>query len=239
MSYECRYARCAGVALRATASSIVRPSTNCSAITCIACRMAIRTTGSPARAAKRAYQARASRASSRSMRVSLPVSISPHVDALTSSESDSPRCRSQSPRESLSRISASAVAASGIRSNASATHISSTPSGVDRSYSRRKDSMPPDASRSPRTASTHARACAPIACTAASSCVTCAARATSVARSSARNASRIAAPSGVSGYNAISGTAGSRAATVSPADGAPRAASSGARARRACRSSSS
>ncbi len=37
----------------------------------------------------------------RSIRVSLPVSISPQVDALTSSESDSPRWRSQSPRDKL------------------------------------------------------------------------------------------------------------------------------------------
>ena len=204
MSYEWRYAECAVVRLCATASSIVRPSTNCSAITFIACRTANRTTGSPARATKRSYHARGSRASSRSMRVSRPVSISPHVDALTSNESEAPRWFSQSPRASLSRISASAVAVSGMRSSASAMHISSTPSGVDRSYCCRNDSMPPCDGRSSRTDSTHARACAPIARAVASSCVTCDASATSVVRSSARYASRIAAPSGPSGIMSAS-----------------------------------
>ena len=240
MSYECRYAFCSAVPLRATASLIVRPSTNCSAITFIAWRTATRTTGSPARAAKRPYHARGSRASSRSMRVSLPVSISPHVDALTRSESDAPRCRSQSPRDSLSRISASAVAASGIRSNASATHISSTPSGVERSYCCRNDSMPPCDCRSLRTASTHARACAAIARVSASVCVSWAASATSTARSSARNAARIAAPSGVSGSSGIVSSAVSMGGTgFILADDGRRAVASIARAPRACRWSSS
>ena len=48
--------------------------------------------------------------------------------------------RSQSASPSLSRISLSAVARSGMRSSASATHISSTPSSLDRSYWRMKAS---------------------------------------------------------------------------------------------------
>ena len=69
-----------------------------------------------------------------------PVSIRPQVEALTSSELDWPTCESQSASPSLSRISLSAVAWSGMRSRASATHISSTPSSEDRSYSRMKAS---------------------------------------------------------------------------------------------------
>ena len=46
-----------------------------------------------------------------------------------------PRCGAQSPCEILSRISASRVSASGIRSSASARHISATPSCEDSAYS--------------------------------------------------------------------------------------------------------
>ncbi len=200
MSYECRYAFCSAVWLRATASPIVRPSTNCSAISFIACRIATRTTGSPARATKRSYHARGSRASSRSMRVSLPVSIRPHVEALTSSESDSPRWRSQSPRESLSRMSASAVAASGMRSkrfgDAHQQHALGRRKVV--LLQERLDAalrLPLGAHGLDPRARLRRRSRAPLLRPAS----TCAASATSVVRSSARNASRIAAPSGASG----------------------------------------
>lgn len=56
----------------------------------------------------------------------------PQAAALTKSEGLLPRCACQSPPRSLSRISASRVAASGMRSKASARHISATPSCEDR-----------------------------------------------------------------------------------------------------------
>ena len=60
----------------------------------------------------------------------------------------------------LSRISRSTVSASGMRSSASARHISATPSCEDSAYSWRNASMPPLPSRSRRTASTSRRAVA-------------------------------------------------------------------------------
>ena len=72
MSNEWRSFACAPSRLRASASPIVRPITNCSAITFIACRIATRTTGSPARATTRSYHAFGSRASSLSSRVRRP-----------------------------------------------------------------------------------------------------------------------------------------------------------------------
>ncbi len=56
MSNEWRKRALPPVRLRASASAIVRPMTNCSAISRIACRIATRTTGSPARATTRSYQ---------------------------------------------------------------------------------------------------------------------------------------------------------------------------------------
>ncbi len=158
MSNEWRKRALPAARLRASASVIVRPMTNCSPISRIACRIATRTTGSPARATTRSYQLAGSLADSASICVSLPVSISPQVDALTSSDGLCPRCFCQSPRESLSRISRSAVSASGMRNSASATHISSTPSCVDKSYCCRNDSMPALPACRARTASTQPRA---------------------------------------------------------------------------------
>ena len=169
MSNEWRKRALPAERLRASASAIVRPMTNCSAISRIACRIATRTTGSPARATTRSYQLAGSLADSASICVSLPVSISPQVDALTSSDGLCPRCFCQSPRESLSRISRSAVSASGMRNSASATHISSTPSCVDRSYCCRNDSMPALPAWRARTASTQPRARALIRADAAAS----------------------------------------------------------------------
>ena len=173
--------------------------TNCSAITFIACLSATRTTGSPARATIRSYHAFGSRAWSLSIRVRRPVSIKPHVDALTSNESDAPRCFSQSPRDSLSRISRSAVSASGMRSSASAMHMRSTPSCVDRSYCCRKDSTPGLPCCRLRTPSTQVRARCAIAAAASPATAASSARRATVRRSSARNAARTAALSGWAG----------------------------------------
>src|SRR5476649_340968 len=62
---------------------------------------------------------------------SLPVISRPQVAALTNIDGDSPRCLRQSPLLILSAIRRSAVALSGMRSSASARHISATPSSDD------------------------------------------------------------------------------------------------------------
>ena len=72
----------------------------------------------------------------------LPVSIKPHVEALTNVESLLPMCDFQSPSSNLSLISFSAVPLSGILSKASAIHISTIPSLDDKSYSFIKASTP-------------------------------------------------------------------------------------------------
>ena len=56
---------------------------------------------------------------------SLPVISRPQAAALTNSDGLCPRCEPQSPLPILSRISASAVSGSGMRSSASARHIKS------------------------------------------------------------------------------------------------------------------
>src|SRR5690606_11765945 len=124
-------------------SPMVRPMTNWWPMIRIAWRTARRTTGSPTRPTRRLN---APGTSWRVMSLRLtrrPVSISPQVEALTSTDSLWPRCFSQSASPSLSRISLSAVSWSGMRSSASATHISSTPSSLPRSYWRMKASIAP------------------------------------------------------------------------------------------------
>ncbi|MCY1195365.1 hypothetical protein D9M72_66830 [compost metagenome] len=74
---------------------------------------------------------------------SLPVIIRPQVAALTNSDWEPPMCDFQSPRATLSRISASRVARSGMRSSASARHISATPSWLDSENSWISPSTPP------------------------------------------------------------------------------------------------
>ncbi len=199
--------------LRDSASAIVRPMTNCSAINRIACRIATRTTGSPARATTRSYQLAGSLADSASICVSLPVSIRPQVDALTSSDGLCPRCFCQSPRESLSRISRSAVSASGMRNSASATHISNTPSCVERSYCCRNDSIPALPAWRARTASTQARARAMIRAESAGSKLASGSRRATRRASSARKSARIDVASGCSGSNGpvmLAGSSGCR-----------------------------
>ena len=74
---------------------------------------------------------------------SLPVIIRPHVAAFTNSDGAWPMCDFQSPLLILSRISASRVARSGMRSSASARHISATPSWLDSENSWINPSTPP------------------------------------------------------------------------------------------------
>ena len=92
----------------------------------IAWVIAWRTTGSPEReTSMRRTEAKSPSRFSRE--ITRPVSIKAHVEALTKRDSDRPRWRCQSAPPILSLISRSAVSASGIRSSASARHISTTP----------------------------------------------------------------------------------------------------------------
>ena len=124
------------------ASSIVRPVTNCSPMRRMATSTPARMIGSPLRAMRRVSAA--DRLCSLVVVTSLPVSTRPQVAALTNSDGLWPTCARQSPGESLSRISASRVAASGMRSSASARHISATPSWLDSEYSWMRPSTPLD-----------------------------------------------------------------------------------------------
>ena len=99
-----------------------------------------RITGSPARATSRVSAAPSPRSST--LPTSLPVTTRPQVAALTNSDFSPPRCDPQSPSAILSRISASRVAVSGMRSSASARHISATPSWLDSAYSCTSPSTP-------------------------------------------------------------------------------------------------
>ena len=100
-------------------------------------RSAVRITGSPIRCTTRAIMpARPPPASSSAS--TRPVSMNAQADAFTVRLSAWPRCACQSAVAMRSSISASAVAASGMRSSASARHNSATPSRVPRLYSRRK-----------------------------------------------------------------------------------------------------
>ena len=100
----------------------------------IAWSTASRITGSPTRAISRRIvpPATGPRVPAGSPR---PVSISAQVEALTNSDSLWPRCGSSRLRRAC-RGSAVAGLLSGMRSSASARHISATPSGVESPYSR-------------------------------------------------------------------------------------------------------
>ena len=130
------------VAALPSASSMVRPVTNCSPISRMATSTPARMIGSPPRAMSRVSAA--DRPCSLVVVTSLPVSTRPQVAALTNSDGLWPTWARQSPGASLSRISASRVAASGMRSSASARHISATPSWLDSEYSWIRPSTPPD-----------------------------------------------------------------------------------------------
>ena len=92
----------------------------------------------------------------------LPVTSRPHAAALTNSDGDAPTCVDQSPLLILSRIRRSRVAASGMRSSASARHMSAMPSRLSSENSSISASTPPAFERSTRTAcaSVEPRACA-------------------------------------------------------------------------------
>ena len=124
----------------------------------IACRMAVRTIGSPLRLISRPSVDRKFLCALSDNATSFPVSISPQVEALTSTDELLPRCDSQSASPSLSAISFSAVSSSGMRSNASARHIRTTPSSEERSYSCMKASSKPCSALRARTEPTSAQA---------------------------------------------------------------------------------
>ena len=109
---------------------MVSASTNCSARMRIAWRMAARATGSPSRATNCFRLDEKSSCGASRQRASVPVSIRAQSAALETKEASS-FVKLQLPEESLSRSKASAVCGSGMRSSASATHISATPSRVE------------------------------------------------------------------------------------------------------------
>ena len=119
--------------LLTSASAIVWPVTNCSPIMRNPRSTPLRINGSPPRPMMRVMAAL--RPPSEVVAVSLPVISSPQVAALTNSEELLPRCACQSAVEILSRIMASRVAESGMRSSASARHISAMPSWLESEYS--------------------------------------------------------------------------------------------------------
>ncbi len=108
---------------------MVSPVTNCLPSMRMARSTAVRITGSPLRAIRRVSAV--DRLFSLVVATSLPVITRPQVAALTKIDGLWPRWARQSPRASLSRISRSAVAASGTRSSASARHIRAMPSWLE------------------------------------------------------------------------------------------------------------
>ena len=159
----------------------------------IAWRTARRIIGPPARPISRLNALWTSRLVSSARSTRWPVSISPQVEALTSTESDWPTWRFQSASPSLSRISLSAVSGSGMRSSASATHISSTPSSLPRSYWRMKASITPWCRARTRTRLTRSAAAACAALRSASGRRACSSRARTCSASSRAQPAVIAA----------------------------------------------
>ena len=125
----------------------------------MACRTAKRIAGSPMRPIRRLNAPPVLRSVSPARFTKRPVSIKPHVEAFTNNEVDFPTWESQSASPNLSRISLSAVPWSGIRSKASATHISNTPSSELKSYSRMKASTIAGSEARRRVRSTKPIAC--------------------------------------------------------------------------------
>ena len=112
---------------------MVSPVTNCSPIRRMAMSTPLRIIGSPLLPIMRLREE--VRPASLCVDTSLPVSNRPQVAALTNSDGLLPRCGCQLPVLILSRIRASRVPLSGIRSSASARHIRATPSWDDRENS--------------------------------------------------------------------------------------------------------
>ena len=125
----------------ASASEMVWPVTNCSPISFMARCTPWRISGSPPLPISRVSDE--VRLFSLLVEVILPVSIRPQTAALTNIDGEWPRCACQSPWLILSRISASRVALSGMRSSASARHISATPSWLESENSCTSASTPP------------------------------------------------------------------------------------------------
>ena len=136
-----------GLAL-ASAASMVWPQTNCSPSTRIAVSTLARMIGAPERAISRVSVAPSPVSST--VPTSRPVIRSPQVAALTNGEGDWPTWARHSPPPTLSAIRASRVAASGMRSSASAMHISATPSWLESAYSRISPCTSPPAGRARR-----------------------------------------------------------------------------------------
>ncbi len=180
--------------LLASASSMVWPVTNCSPIIRMARSVPRRMTGSPPRAIRRVSAAPSP--ASLEVAVSLPVTTRPQVAALTKSEGLCPTCERQSPRAILSRISASRVALSGMRSSASARHISATPSWLESEYSWMSPSTPPDVAFA-LSAATSARARSRATAASGSGRAASGSSARTQDRSSRRQAAVIAARRGV------------------------------------------
>ncbi len=103
--------------------------------------MALRITGSVSLFTKRFTACTGLAVSPSARPITLPVSIKPHVEAFTNTESEFFRWDFQSATPKRSLINASAVSASGIRINASAKHISKIPSWVSKLYSKSSASI--------------------------------------------------------------------------------------------------
>ena len=142
MSYEWRKPSSSRSRALSSASPMVWPATNCSPIRRMAMLTPVRIKGSPPRPIRRTSAA--DRPCSLLVAVNRPVSIKPQVAAFTNSDGLWPRWARQSPPPILSRIRASRVSSSGMRSSASARHISATPSWLDSAYSWISPSTPPD-----------------------------------------------------------------------------------------------
>ena len=108
---------------------MVSPVTNCSPIIRIATSTALRMMPRPLRANKPVKVP--DKLFCFGVSISLPVNMRPHAAALTNIKLLWPTCSFQLPWLILSLINRSRVAISGIRSNASAKHISAMPSWED------------------------------------------------------------------------------------------------------------
>ena len=175
---------------------MVWPATNWLPSIRIAISTPRRISGSPPRAIRRPSAAASPCWSWDWSAITLPLTISAQVAALTNSEGEPPRWRRQSPRLIFSAIRRSAVSRSGIRSKASARHISATPSCDDSENSCISASTPDARLRSLRTVATRRAASAPAARRSASLLPTSDSSHCTASVSSRRNAARSACLSG-------------------------------------------
>ena len=135
------------------------PVTNCSPIIRIARSTPLRISGSPPMPTS--LPIADERPDSLCVATSFPVMSKPHVAAFTNSEGLLPRCDCHWPCAILSRISLSRVSVSGMRSSASARHMSATPSCEDNAYScSRFCTIPARPDKALRSRKTRVRRCA-------------------------------------------------------------------------------